>query len=517
MPAPLRVLIVEDNEDDALLLVRELGRGGYQPTFQRVQNAQELREALRESWDIILSDYSLPHFTALDALRILHEREMDIPFIAISGMVSETTILAALKAGAGDYLMKDNLTRLTAAVQRELRDAAGRRERRRLEEQLRQAQKMEAVGRLAGGVAHDFNNLLTVITGYSELLLSDASLKEAQRSAVEEVRRAAERGGALTHQLLAFSRRQPLTPKIVRLNELVLNMEKMLQRLIGEDVQLIHTQHPEAGAVKIDTGHLEQVIMNLAVNARDAMPQGGKLTIETGNVEVDAEFAVTHLDLKPGPYVALAISDTGVGMDAETLSHLFEPFFTTKSPGKGTGLGLATAYGIIKQSGGSIVISSEVGQGTTVRIYLPRVGEGAGTRPAATGASEAATGSETILVVEDEPRVRKLILDVLAVRGYRALEATCGEEALQVCGTHRGPIHLLLVDVVMPGMSGPEVARQVQAARPHIRTLFMSGYTEDAISQHGVTGSALLQKPFVPSALAQAVRLALDASSAAPA
>jgi CheY-like chemotaxis protein len=204
-------------------------------------------------------------------------------------------------------------------------------------------------------------------------------------------------------------------------------------------------------------------------------------------------------------------------MDAETLSHLFEPFFTTKSPGKGTGLGLATAYGIIKQSGGSIVISSEVGQGTTVRIYLPRVGEGAGTRPAATGASEAATGSETILVVEDEPRVRKLILDVLAVRGYRALEATCGEEALQVCGTHRGPIHLLLVDVVMPGMSGPEVARQVQAARPHIRTLFMSGYTEDAISQHGVTGSALLQKPFVPSALAQAVRLALDASSAAPA
>jgi signal transduction histidine kinase len=513
-PVPLRVLIIEDSEDDALLLLRELRRAGYDPSSQRVQTKAELEEALQQRWELILSDYTLPQFGALEALHVLQEKGQDLPFIAVSGTVTETTILAAIKAGAGDYLMKDNLTRLGAAVDRELREAMGRRERRRLEEQLRHAQKMEAVGRLAGGVAHDFNNLLTVITGYSDLLLAGQDLAPAQRTALEEIRKASERGGALTHQLLAFSRRQPLTPKVVRPNELVANMEKMLRRLIGEDVQLT-TIPATTGTIKTDPGQLEQVIMNLVVNARDAMPQGGKLTIETGDFLLDDPFTATSLDLKPGAYVMLAISDTGIGMDAETRSHLFEPFFTTKAPGRGTGLGLATAYGIIRQSGGSILVYSEPGHGTTLKIYLPRVPDhNGGEQPAQTPEADIA-GSETILVVEDEDRVRKLICEVLLAKGYRVLEAIRGEEAVAICKGHAGAIDLVVVDVVMPQMSGPDVVRQLQEARPSLKVLYMSGYTDEAIMQHGIlaSGSAFLQKPFMPNTLARKVREVLNAQN----
>jgi CheY-like chemotaxis protein len=372
---------------------------------------------------------------------------------------------------------------------------------------------MEAVGRLAGGVAHDFNNLLTVITGYSDLLLASRDLTEPQRVALEEIRRSAERGGQLTHQLLSFSRRQPLEPRIVRVNDLILQMEKMLHRLIGEDVEFVTIPAASRDSVEADAGRLEQVIMNLVVNARDAMPDGGKLTLETGTVQLSESYSARQLGIQPGQHVTISISDTGVGMDEETQSHLFEPFFTTKNPGRGTGLGLATAYGIIRQSGGAIGIISELGKGTTARIYLPVAEAKAEMAVAEKAASTGRlTGAETILLVEDEARVRKLIVDVLTSRGYRVLEATRGSEAIRLAATHKGPIHLAVVDVVMPEMSGPDVVRQIQPGRSDLRVLYISGYTDEAIVHHGIleSGAAFLQKPFLPDALAKKVREVLD-------
>jgi two-component system, cell cycle sensor histidine kinase and response regulator CckA len=402
-------------------------------------------------------------------------------------------------------------------VERELRGVRMRRERVHLEEQFRQAQKMEAVGRLAGGVAHDFNNLLTVITGYSDMLLARGDLKEAQRTALEEIRRSAERGGALTHQLLAFSRRQPLEARSVHINDLVMQLQKLLRRLIGEDIDLVTIPTASEDTVEADAGRLEQVIMNLAVNARDAMPQGGQLTLETSLVNLDETFSAKRLGVRPGRYVIISLADTGVGMGEQTLSHLFEPFFTTKNPGQGTGLGLATAYGIIRQSGGAIAFESELGRGTTARIYLP-LSAAASRGPAASDAAsqEPLTGAESILVVEDETRVRKLMVGVLTGRGYHVLEATRGEEALRLCQDHADSIDLAVVDVVMPEMSGPELVRRLVPLCPHLRVLYISGYTDEAIVHHGIDGSsgaAFLQKPFLPDALARKVRQVLDSLS----
>jgi two-component system cell cycle sensor histidine kinase/response regulator CckA len=505
---PLRVLIIEDSEDDALLLLRELRRGGYDPDYMRVEDAGQMQEALQQKWDLVVSDFSMPHFDPLSALRILEERGLDIPCIVVSGSVDETTILKAMKAGAADYLTKDNLMRLAPAVDRELREAEGRRERRRLEDQVRHAQKMEAIGRLAGGVAHDFNNLLTVITGYSELLLIDPQLSESTRSALEEIKKAAERGGTLTRQLLVFSRKQKLTPQTVNLNDLVANMEKMLTRLIAENIELVTVLQPDLGMVRTDAGQLEQVIMNLVVNARDAMPEGGKLLIETGNVSLPAQ----QLDLKTGPYVRLAITDTGIGMNAETQSHIFEPFFTTKEPGKGTGLGLATVYGIVKQSGGAINVYSEPGRGTTFRVYLPRVDQQTEVVAPQRAAPQSLDGRETVLVVEDDPEVRRLIGGILRARGYHVIESTKGEEAIRFAHTLPDPMQLIVADVILPEMSGPEVVRRVKEARPGIRALYISGYTDEAVLRHGTleAGAIFLSKPFVPEALAGKVREALD-------
>jgi signal transduction histidine kinase len=505
---PVRVLILEDSEDDALLLLRELRRSGYDPDYQRVETAEQMQGALQQKWDLIVSDYSMPHFDPLSALRILEEQDLDIPCILVSGSVDETTILNAMKAGAADYLMKDNLKRLGPAVDRELREAEGRRERRRLEEQFRQAQKMEAIGRLAGGVAHDFNNLLTVITGYSELLLSSTPADEFTRSALEEIKKAAERGGTLTRQLLVFSRKQKLRPKSVNLNELVANMEKMLARLIGENISMTSNLAPDLGLVRTDVGQFEQVIMNLVVNARDAMPEGGKLTIETSNVTLSKPF----IDLPPGPYVMLAISDSGIGMDAETQSHIFEPFFTTKEAGKGTGLGLATVYGIVRQCAGGINVYSEPGRGTTFRIYLPRIDqpleETAG-QPDAVGSL--LNGSETVLVVEDDTEVRRLICEILRAKGYRVLESAKGDEAIRLAQTFPEPVQLVLADVILPEMSGPEVVSHIRQARPGIPALFISGYTDEAVLRHGIVepGGMFLSKPFMPADLARKVREAL--------
>ncbi len=382
-------------------------------------------------------------------------------------------------------------------------------ERRALEQQLRQAQKMEAVGRLAGGIAHDFNNLLMVISGYSEFLLDRIGPDPALRGPAQEIANAAERATSLTRQLLAFSRKQMLAPKIVDLNGVVTESLKMLTRLIGEDIDLVMVAGAEIGAAKADPGQIEQVIMNLAVNARDAMPHGGNLTIETANVTLDEEYARLHAPVTPGKYVMLAISDTGVGMDAETQSHIFEPFFTTKGL-KGTGLGLSTVYGIIKQSGGYIWVYSEPGKGTSFRIYLPRVsatGEAIAAEPTVAAAKpEQALG--TILLVEDESNLRRLARQYLENQGYTVLEAADGAAAIEVSSAHSGPIHLLLTDVIMPGMNGRELAHRLSALRPEIKVLYMSGYTENAIAHNGTLeeGITLLQKPFTLPTLKAKVR-----------
>jgi signal transduction histidine kinase/ActR/RegA family two-component response regulator len=517
MPIPLRVLIVSDREGDALQLIDALRESGYIPSSARVDTAAALREALAHRWDLILATDESARLTTLAALEILRETGADVPLVAISERAPEESVLEVLKAGAADYITRNHLSRLGVTVSRELTQAEGRRERSRLEQQFRQAQKMEAVGRLAGGVAHDFNNLLTVITGYAELLLGGGDLETAQRTALREIQRAAERGGALTHQLLAFSRGQPFTPRTVQLNTLIVHMEKMLSRLIGEDVELITVAAAEPATVRTDPGQLEQVVMNMVVNARDAMPGGGKLIVETANAQVDQTYAGPSVDLKPGAYVVLAISDTGMGMDPGTITHLFEPFFTTKAPGKGTGLGLATAYGIVKQSGGAISVYSELGQGTTVKIYLPSAEAKAAADAAEQAPAAALRGSETILVLEDEARVRKLICEVLAGRGYQVLEAVRGEEAIRMAAEHQGRIHLLLTDVVMPEMSGPQALEQIRARHPNMKVLFMSGYTDEAMVHHGIldSGAPFLQKPFLPETLARKVREVLASQASA--
>jgi two-component system, cell cycle sensor histidine kinase and response regulator CckA len=820
MEQPLRVLIVEDSEDDALLLSRELRRGGYAVSYHTVETAAEFREALaKECWDIILADYNMPQFSGLAALRVVQELNQDIPFLVVSGFIDENVAVAAMKSGAHDYLMKDNLKRLVPAVERELREVQVRRERRqaaealraaearlrqandsllflarsptlqqgdldatfreitqiaglslgisrssiwlfnddqtqlrcqdlftlsenahsrgfvldaasypdylaalkehrfistpeaqldprtnaltatylepngilstlqaavrlhgklvgvvsleqgesarrwtpeeevfassvadlvsmalgaeqrrqaeealrrseqryrelfenandmiytmdldgtmtsinqrgeqmtgytraellgkpmghhllvaedaaisrtalqrklqgeaeltvyevdlvrkdgsrlpievnsrllyegnqpvglqgiardiserkRLENELRHAQKMEAIGRLAGTIAHDFNNLLTAILGYSQLLLLRLDANSPWRKDVAEIDKAGRSAAALTGQLLAFSRKQEFKPQILDLNQVISGVERMLRRLIGSDVELTTVLDPALGTIKADPGRLEQVVMNLAVNSRDAMPKGGKLKITTTNVQVDPVQASRHLDARPGAYVLLVVTDTGVGMDLETQSHIFEPFFTTKETGKGTGLGLSTVYGIVQQCEGYIEVESELGYGTTFRIFFPRVDS----TPALAESAEpyAAThGSETILVTEDDAAVRELTRQVLELHGYKVLQARDAGEALSICRTYNGPIAALLTDLIMPQMNGSDLVRQVLMVRPQIRIVYMSGYSEhQLLDTHNSDPSPLIiQKPFTAELLTRTLRDALD-------
>jgi signal transduction histidine kinase len=376
------------------------------------------------------------------------------------------------------------------------------------EEQLRHAQKMEAVGRLAGGVAHDFNNVLSVILSYSEMI-GPGLEPEALAADLGEIRAAALRAADLTKQLLAFSRQQVLQTKILDLNETIAGIDRLLRRLLGADVELTTLPAPGLWKVRADPGQIGQILMNLAVNARDAMPRGGKLVIETKNVTLDAEYARGHLDATPGPYVMFAVTDTGLGMDKDTQSHLFEPFFTTKELGKGTGLGLSTVYGIVRQSGGHIWVYSEVGLGTTFKVYLPRIRAAGDARSLApTDAPEAARGGETILLVEDDDALRKLARSVLRRNGYVVLDAPNGGEAMLLAEQHPAKIHLLVTDVVLPRMSGRQLVERLAPTRPEMKVLFMSGYTDDAVLQHGVleSASAYLQKPLTPTSLARKVR-----------
>jgi PAS domain S-box-containing protein len=381
------------------------------------------------------------------------------------------------------------------------------------EEQLRMSQKLEAVGQLAGGVAHDFNNLLTVIRGYSELVLNGLTESDKNRPKVEEIKHAADRASTLTHQLLAFSRKQVLQPKLFDLNRLVTDMSKMLRRLIGENIEMT-TIIGQGAAINADPGQIEQVLMNLVVNARDAMPKGGHLTVETARIEIDETYASTHLGVQPGPYVMLAVSDTGSGMDAETRKHIFEPFFTTKELGKGTGLGLSTVYGIIKQSGGNIWLYSEPGQGTVFKVYLPAAIEIDAQPTASPERVALPRGTETILIVEDEPQIRSLAIDCLSYQGYDVMSASNGLEALQIVERLQRQIDLVLTDLVMPKLSGRELSERISALQPSAKVLFMSGYTNDSVVNHGILDGAtwFIQKPFTLESLVRRVREVLDSN-----
>ena len=777
MAEPLRVLLVEDSADDALLLEREIRRGGFSLSLTRVENEAQFLSAISQTWDVVVSDYVLPRFTALGVLRHLRHLHLDIPTIVVSGTVTEAELVEAMKAGAHDYVQKQNLSRLVVAIRRELGEAAGRARRREaedalreaqerfrfvventadvvyrlrfpdmvydymspgierltgygpreingvglnglvvsvtdtagrpvaierrewarqieqagefyadyqvrtkngelkwladhsfpwrdgqgrllgavgtlmdvtdrkqaeealrrseeyfrslienasdpivvldaagtvlyespalekmlgwrpedrrgrsglellpeedrpeisktarrllqepgrtelietralhrdgswrniealaksranengkitmvinvrdltvrkdLEAQLSQAQKMEAIGRLAGGVAHDFNNLTTAILGYSELMLRRLGADDPLRRHVAEVTRAAERAAALTRQLLAFSRKQLLQPRVLDVAEVLEHSRGLLERLIGEDIELVTRGEPGVGRVRADPVQLDQVILNLAVNARDAMPRGGQLVLEAGNADLDEDYAHEHVTVRPGRYVMLAVSDTGHGMDKETQQRIFEPFFTTKDKGKGTGLGLSTVYGIVQQSGGYVWVYSEVGRGTTFKVYLPRV-EDEADQPvaAAEPAATRAVASETLLLVEDEASVRELLRELLEEAGYTVLEASRPAEALQIVQSRTEPIQLLITDVVMPEMTGPALARRLAEMRPGLRMLFLSGYTEGVVADKGLLGDGahFLQKPFTSDALEAKVREVLEGPASA--
>jgi PAS domain S-box-containing protein len=640
MSKSLRLLQIEDSESDAGMILRLLKQAGFEVSSHRVEDAEGLRHALEDpGWDLIIADYCLPGFDAPGALRILQECGQDIPCIVVSGMMGEDTAVEMMKFGAHDYLTKNNLTRLVPAVERELAEAASRREtrqaqeelreseerlalaveatqlgtfdfypqtgkliwskfarqhygvssetavtydtflrglhpadrdrvtqtlqdalryenggeygqeyrtmgiddgqerwlssrgrvffdgqsqavrvvgviqnitdRKRLEQQLVQSQKLESVGRLAGSIAHDFNNLLTIINGYAHLVLAEMGPQDALRDSMEELSKAAMQAAALTRQLVSFSRKQVAEPKTIVVNDFVKDYEKMLRRLLGETIEVVLSLDPLAGAFRADPGQIGQVLMNLAVNAKDAMPSGGKLVIETSNQVVDDSFARANLYVSPGQYVVLTVTDSGTGMSAEVKSHLFEPFYTTKEPGKGTGLGLSTVYGIVvDQSGGSILASSEPGRGTSFKLYFPS-SDLEGTAGSAVRIERIASQGETILLAEDEAGVRKYTREILERYGYIVLEATNGVEALSVARSHPAPIHLLLTDIIMPTMGGVELAEQFTVEFPRIPVLFMSGFTEQ-IMRHWNVLSAYIQKPFTLSDLLTQVRDLLD-------
>jgi len=744
MGQPLRVLIVEDCENDALLVERALARGGYSPEVARVETAEDMEAALdAREWDVILSDYALPYFNAPDALRLVQTRELDVPFIMVSGAVSGRTAVAIMRLGARDYIMKDNLTRLVPAVRRELREAQQRRQRRRaeealreseenyraifdaandaifvhdiqtgeildvnrkmcemygytaqeareldvgalsagepphtqtdamewirkaadgqaqvfeqkardkagrhfwvevnlkraviggkdrllavvrditgrrqveeeierlakfpgenpnpmlrvsregtvlyanaasepllslfksgiggrlsarwreevagvfragvpreitlecservfslmcvpvtsaeyvnlygrditeqraLQEQLREAAKLESIGRLAGGMAHDFNNILTGTSGYAQLLLARVEEGSPMCRDLEQIRDLSNRAANLIRQLLAFSRRQPIEPVVFNMNSLVKSTSSMLQRLIGEDIELEFAAAPDLGNIRADPEHIAQVLMNLAVNSRDAMPQGGKLTIKTANVTIDDRYAGAHVGVAPGDWVLLVVTDTGCGMDAATRERIFEPFFTTKERGKGTGLGLASVYGIVKQNRGHIWVHSEPGHGTSFKIYLPRVQARAQSLEKSVRREATTGGSETILLVEDETSVRELATRVLEEKGYTVHAAASSSEAEHICGQDGDETALLLTDVVLPGCNGRELYERISARFSGLKVLYTSGYSDDAVAGHGMleAGTAFLEKPFGPDALARKVREVLD-------
>ena len=518
----LRVLVVEDSEDDTMIMLRELRREGYEVEHQRVELAASMREALaQDSWDIIICDHALPGFDPIAALKIAQESERDLPFIVVSGKIGEEMAVEGMRAGAADYIMKDRLKRLGPAIARELQSAEERQRKREadeervnLEEQLRQAQKMEAVGQLAGGIAHDFNNLLTVIVSYSTVLLKEISSDNPWHSDVSEIKNSGERAAVLTRQLLAFSRKQILKPKVIDLGQIVAGMESVVSRLISENIELQFRIDPQLHKIKADASQLEQIIINLAVNAQDAIPEAGKIVIRVRNVALDDHAGAKLGDLPGGDYLMLSVSDNGTGMDEETQSHIFEPFYTTKKVGKGTGLGLSSVFGIAKQSGGGVEVKSQPGRGSDFHIYFPSVDDleldGTGAQPDShTGSLE---GSETVLLVEDEKVILNLLTRSLEGLGYTLLVAHQGKEALLIAEQHEGRIDMLVTDIVMPQMGGYELAERLVPLHPGMSVLFTTGYDEEMMSDQAMADPQrqFIQKPFVAQDIARRIREVLD-------
>jgi PAS domain S-box-containing protein len=639
----LRVLVAEDSIDDVFLLDRELRRGGYTPVVQRVDDVASLSAALASgAWDVILCDYVIPGLDAHDALRVVQESGLELPFIVVSGRIGEDEAATILKAGAHDFVTKEKLARLVPAIERERREAAGRVRRRQAEQALReseeryrrlvesiydyaiclldargqisswnggaerifgytrpeiigsplgrlfqpldttrqlpqqildeaarggsyesevwtirqdgskllasllltalrdddgtlhgytlvsrditeqsrmaeermQSQKMEVIGRLAGSVAHDFNNLLTIVSGFAELLQTAMQPEESRRAYVDEIIKAADQAASLTQQLLAFGRRQLLRPQVIDINEIITNMEVMIRRLIGEDVELVIRLEADPSHIRADPVQIQQALLNLVINARDAMPAGGRITVATGNSPAGPGVGAAA---SSGQQVTLVVSDTGHGIDNETMARIFEPFFSTKAIGKGSGLGLATVDGIVAQSGGRITVFSEIDQGTSFTVSLPVTDDSRSGSPEGEPATSP-TGSETILLVEDEAALRRLSRRILAQFGYTVIEAPNGEEALRLAEAYGGTIHLVLTDVVMPRLSGRDLAQRVLGSHPESKILYMSGYTDDAVVQRGVLEHevTLLRKPFTPYALVASVREVLDGTPSPP-
>lgn len=640
MSRPVNLLIVEDSQDDAELIVTELRRAGFEPHWKRVEKERDYLAELKNPLDAILSDYSMPQFDGLRALKLLRESGSNVPFILISGTVGEDIAVEAMRLGATDYLLKDRLGRLGSAMHRamrEIEDRAARRHaeeslrkteqrlrivfnesvvgmalvaqdgrpvltnialqnmlgypeeelsrgrlqdfthpddrsrdtqlyrqlfdgeinsfhtekrfirkdakemrarltvsiargapgeadfsiamiedmtsRRKLEAQFIEAQKMEVIGHLASGVAHDFNNFLGIIISYSDMISQETDAKSRAHAHNEKIRHASERAAGLTRQLLVFSRRQSVQMVVLDLNAEVKDMEKMLRRLIGENIELSVRPGKQIGPIKCDSGYIGQLLLNLVVNARDAMPNGGKLTISTENQTLDDAAARAHKGLAPGDYVLLRVKDTGIGMSDEVKAHIFEAFFTTKPKGKGTGLGLATCQTIVEQCHAHIGVESQVGKGTTFTIYFPRAESQPQPAVRSVPSGPIPRGSETLLVVEDEPSLRRLACEILEAQGYQVIQASNGLHAMAVAREHKGAaIRLVISDVIMPEMGGKVMAEWLTTTYPDVKILFTSGYTDDAIAAQGVleAGIDFLAKPYTPAMLAHKVREILD-------
>ncbi len=512
MGIPLRVLMIEDSEDDAALIVRELRRGSFDVLSERVDTTAALESALaKQVWDLVISDFAMPHFSGTDALRLLRSKGSEVPFIFVSGTIGEETAVAALREGAQDYLMKTNLKRLVPAVRRALQEAEDRKNREKMELQVQQLQKFEAIGKLAGGIAHDFNNVIGAILGWAEMGCAEAEPGTVFLDRFRKIRDQANWAGRLTSQLLAFARRQVLQPRKTDLNNLVVEGMSLLRRVIGEQIEVRVLAGTDLRVAMVDPGQIEQVLMNLCLNARDAMPQGGRLIIETQNIEIDQEFCRVHSYAREGSFILLSVSDSGVGMDTATAERIFEPFFTTKEMGKGTGLGLATVYGVVKQHEGFIHLYSEPGRGTTFRVYLP-AGTGTAEPRQPKRDEQVPKGTETILLAEDNEGLREAAKEMLERLGYHVILASNGTEAVQIFTKNPGQFDLIILDVVMPTVSGPLAFSQMTAVRADLRVLFSTGYTAEAASLNSLTeqGASILQKPYSLKNLGQIVRSILD-------
>ncbi len=513
----IRILLVDDDEDDYFLtreVLSEIEDQRFDLEWMATYDAA--REAiLGNKHDVCLVDYHLGAHNGLELIREVLGNGCRTPLILLTGQGDREVDIEAMNLGAADYLVKGRID--VAVLERSIRYAIQRKRTEEakadLEEQLLQSQKMESIGQLAGGVAHEFNNLLTPIIGYTELMRMKLSPEDGLYSGLVQIQEAAERAAKLTRQLLSFSRRQMIEPKVIDLNDIVVELFILLRHLIGEDIELVLLPAQEVKLVKADHSQIEQILINLAINARDAMPDGGKITIETTNIILNQDRAEQASQVPPGEYVMLAVRDSGTGMTDEVKAHIFEPFFTTKEVGKGTGLGLASSYGIIKQCGGHIEVHSELNQGTSFQIYLPTVDEAFSPPPERNVYDEVPGGTETILLAEDEPRVRAMTAILLRDQGYTVLEAANGDEALFVAEKHaREEIHLLLTDVIMPRMSGIELSHKFGSIRPKTRVLLMSGYMDEVIPKGEVLDNSItfLPKPFTPAALASKVREVLD-------